>query len=271
MSDSTTGMPPFTDRLCHALRAALRDSLGLTDCRRTWERNTPRRTPLLLVKPPQDGSTSPPTLHGVQEIAVSFPSIVPPRKCHAHGVSLMLCLVIIGLFAISTLNAVAFGDVPPDLASAVKFQQKNKGEIIKKLQQRAVAYRQQGNAEAAKETKAIVDAVRANKLLVLPPLGEASSDLGTIQIERVLEKSEDGVRIATSLPRFENTGVNVRTGGRGVSPASMGLVYYPEKLDVVTKNTLQAGQTINVRRSEAGLIEITQQEMDAASALLKGD
>jgi len=183
----------------------------------------------------------------------------------------MLRSVAIAILGFVSLSANTLGDVPPDLVQAVRFQQKNKGAMIKRLQQRAGTLRQQGDAQAAKEMKAVADAVRANKLLILPPFGEVSQDIGTIDIERVLEKTDDGVNIETSLPRVENTSVNTVTGDRGSSPFGMNVVYYPEKLHVASTRVINAGQTINVRRTANGLAEIPQQEMESASALLKAD
>jgi hypothetical protein len=181
---------------------------------------------------------------------------------HLHAVA------VVGLAFLASASHLR-AEVPPDLTEAAKFQQRNKASLIQKLQQRAALLRQQGNAEAAKAVAADIDAVRANKLLVLPPLGEASNDIGTINVEQVLDRADGGMLVQTSLPRIENTSVNVNTGRAGRSPANMGLVYYPEKLLVMTNRGLAAGQTINVRRCEGGVAEIPSSEIEAAASLLK--
>ena len=167
--------------------------------------------------------------------------------------------------------AVVSAEVPPDLANAVDFQKKNKAALVAKLQQRANYQRQERNADGAKQTKKLADAVRSNKILVLPPMGEAGDLPGTVDIEEVIEKTDDGYRIETSLPRLEaRTGVDVRTGAQVAMPG-MGneFIYYPAKIYVTTQRELKKGERINVRRTQDGYAEISADELEEAAKLLK--
>lgn len=175
----------------------------------------------------------------------------------------------LGLMLLASPTIEAMGEVPADLQAAVRFQQENKNAFIKKLQQHAASLRQQGNVTGAKEMKASADAVRTDELLILPPLGEASADIGTLRIEKILETTNDGIEVETSLPRLENTSVNVETGRRGTSPFGMGFVYHPARIHVATPNAIRDGQSINVRRTANGFEEITPEEMAQAAKLLK--
>ena len=112
------------------------------------------------------------------------------------------------------VSEASLAEVPQDLAEAARFQLKNKGMLLQKMQQKAAFARKQGNAEVAKQITAEIEAVRANKVLVLPALGEASEQIGAIEIEQILEREEGGVRVLTMLPRYENTGVSANTGRR---------------------------------------------------------
>ena len=178
--------------------------------------------------------------------------------------------IAVGMVTVS-LAAMLQAEVPPDLADAVRFQQKNKVALIQKLQQRADGLRRQGNATGAKDATETIKSVRANKMLVLPKLGEELGNIGTIKIEEVLEQADGGTWIQTSLPQWENVGINARTGFTGRSPANKAFVYYPEKLLVLgmTNRDLASGVTINVRRCEGGVSEIPSSEIEAAVTMLK--
>ena len=179
-----------------------------------------------------------------------------------------------GLLAISMLTvSVARADLPPDMMEAVRYQQKNKAVIIARLRQRASGLKQQGDSEAAKAVIAEADAVQKDKLLSLPPVGEAGNEMpGTLFVEKIVERVDGGYSVQTSIPRWENTGVSVATGKRAKGPSPFGQrpVYYPETVTVVTRRAVGAGETLNVRQTEGGgFAEISPNEMAAASKQLK--
>jgi hypothetical protein len=166
-------------------------------------------------------------------------------------------------------GAVCYGDVPPELKAVVEYQKKNKSAVVKSIQQEALRLKRAGDAEGAKAMKAMEKDVRADRALFLPKITPNTDMAGTIEVEKVLQQTDGGYWIQTSLPRLENTSVNVNTGMRGTNPMFMGWVYYPEKIFVETIREPKTEDRILVRRAGASYVEITADEVKEATALLK--
>jgi hypothetical protein len=178
---------------------------------------------------------------------------------------LCFCITLGALLA----NSACFGDVPPELKAVVEYQKKNKNAVANSIQQEALRLKRAGDAEGAKAMKTIEKDVRANRALFLPKISPNADMAGTVEVEKVVQKTDGGYWIQTSLPRLENTSVNVNTGMRGTNPMFMGWVYYPEKIFVETAREPKADDRILVRRTGMSYVEITAEEVKEATAMLK--
>jgi len=164
-----------------------------------------------------------------------------------------------------------FGDVPPDLAEMVAEQKNNKVQVALGLRQQAIEARQRNNFAGAKALKQQESDVRAGRLLAIPEYGKSQTRVGTIKVDKVVEKNEAGYRVHTSIARLEEvTGVDAQTGAavRRVGAGSQ-WVYYPETIDVRSDSAIQAGQVIVVRRTKSGFEEVSKQEIEEATRSLK--
>jgi hypothetical protein len=166
-------------------------------------------------------------------------------------------------------NSVCFGDVPPELKAVVEYQKKNKNAVVNSIQQEALRLKRAGDAEGAKAMKTMEKDVRANRALFLPKISPNADMAGTVEVEKVVQKTDGGYWIQTSLPRVENTSVNVNTGMRGTNPMFMSWVYYPEKIFVETTREPKVDERILVRRTGMSYVEITAEEVKDATAMLK--
>lgn len=167
------------------------------------------------------------------------------------------------------VGTVCLGEIPPEVRAVVEHQKKNKAAVIKAIQQEAMRAKKSGEADRAKALKETEKDVRAGRVLWPPKYNPSGDVAGTIEVEKVLEKTDGGCWIQTSLPRLENTSVNVRTGGRGVGPMGMNWVYYPEKVFVATDRDIQAGETIFVYPADGSYAEVSKQQVQDATELLK--
>jgi hypothetical protein len=183
----------------------------------------------------------------------------------------VLFLLAVGLFTVTASGALA-ADVPADLADAVEHQKKNKAAIVRHLQQQALAQRKKGNVEAAKQTTKLMEGVRLDKTLALPKFGEVPDVPGVIAVEKVVEKTGNGYRVETSLPRLEpRQGFDVNTG-RATTSLWRGseFIYHPATIDIATPREVKKGERVNVRRVQGGgYAEVPPEELDAAAKLLK--
>jgi hypothetical protein len=180
-------------------------------------------------------------------------------------------IVAIVAAALAALCVESFADVPADLVKLVENQKKNKSQVAKTLQQQSVIARQRKDIEYAKKLKNEADGVRENRFLYMPKFGENGSEIGTIQVEKVIEKFDEGVRIATSLPRLEQRGgVNVRTGAAVTSPfLGTEYIWYPEKIDVLTAGELKTGETIVIRLVKERYEQVPAEQIAEATAMLR--
>jgi hypothetical protein len=202
-----------------------------------------------------------------EELQMPFP-VNFAQKITATQQRLTIAIACLGLLI--PAEAV-FAELPADLNDAVEYQKRNKPALIAKLQQRAILQRKEKNNEGANQTKKLADAVRANKAIALPRMGEAGDLPGTIDVEEVIEKTDAGYRIATHLPRLQpRGGVNVVTGAKTTRPElGSEFIYYPEKIHIATDRELQKGERINARKTQDGYAEIPAAEMEQAAELLK--
>jgi len=166
-------------------------------------------------------------------------------------------------------STVCLGEIPPEVRAVVEYQKKNKAAVIKSIQQEAMRAKKAGDADRAKALKGTEKDVRAGRVLWPPKYNPSGDIAGTIEVEKVLEKTDGGCWIQTSLPRMENSSVDVRTGLRGTNPMGMGWVYHPAKAFIETGRELRAGEWVFVRRSESGFAEVSAAEIEEATALLK--
>jgi hypothetical protein len=179
-----------------------------------------------------------------------------------------LFILFIAIEVILTGTA-CYGEVSAELKAVVEYQKKNKNAVVKSIQQEALRLKRSGDAEGAKAMKAMEKGVRSGKSLFLPKISPSSEMAGTVEVEKVLQQTDGGYWIQTSLPRLENTSINVNTGMRGTNPMAMGWVYYPEKIFVETGRQPKAGERILVRRSGMSYVEIKADEVKEATALLR--
>lgn len=166
---------------------------------------------------------------------------------------------------------ICFGEVHADLAKIVAQQKRNKLQIAQGLRQQVIDAKEQKDFATAKKLKQQQSDVLAGRVLLLPRFGEAGATIGTIQIEKVLESVEGGYEIATWLPRLEEANaINVQTGARArVMLAPGNWVYYPEQIKVLTPNALKAGERIVVRRTQFGIEQVSDHEIEEATRALK--
>lgn len=176
--------------------------------------------------------------------------------------------VVLGLIACLVCSVCA-AEVPPEVRAVVEYQKKNKPSIVKSIQQEAMKAKKAGDADRAKALKETEKDVRAGRLLWLPKYNPSGDIAGTIEVEKVLEKTDSGCWIQTSLPRLENTSVDVRNGLRGTNPMFMGWVYYPAKAFIETGRELKVGEWAFVRRTTSGFVEVSAAEIEEATGLLK--
>lgn len=179
-----------------------------------------------------------------------------------------LAVIFSGCFA-ALLAANCRAELPKGLTALVEYQKKNKNAVAKSLQEEAMRLKRAGDAEGAKAAKAMEKGVRSGRLLYLPKLNPSGELAGTVDVEEVVQKTDGGYWIATHLPRLENTSINVNTGMRGTNPMFMGWVYYPEKIFVETTREPKAGEKMLVRRAGRSYVEITEDEVKEATALLR--
>ena len=177
-------------------------------------------------------------------------------------------IIFSGCFAI-LLAANCRAELPKELTALAEYQKKNKNAVAKSLQEEAMRLKRAGDAEGAKAAKAMEKDVRSGRSLYLPKLNPTGELAGTIKIDEVVQKTDDGYWIATHLPRMENASINVQTGMRGTNPMAMGWVYYPEKIFVETTREPKAGEKMLVRRAGRSYAEITEEEVKEATTLLK--
>lgn len=150
--------------------------------------------------------------------------------------------------------------VPPDLAEAVAFQKKNKALMAKNLVQRSGLLKRAGNAAASKNLKDLADDVKAGKAFTLPPYGTLPSGIGRLDLDTIVEKTEDGVAIMVDTIKIESVG--------GPIPGMRQEVHVPKKVFVTTQNQVSPGQSIYVRMISGEFVEIPAEEMQAAEGLL---
>jgi hypothetical protein len=154
------------------------------------------------------------------------------------------------------------GNVPPDLSDAVGFQKKNKGLMAKNLLQRSVRLKKAGNADAAKQMKELADKVKTGKAFTLPPYGTLPSGIGRVDLDTIVERTNDGVAIMVDTVEIESVG--------GPIPGMRQEVHVPKKVFVATRNQVSPGQSIYVRMISGEFVEIPPEEMQAAELSLVG-
>lgn len=160
--------------------------------------------------------------------------------------------VVIGL-----LGSVCLAEITPEVRAVAEYQKKNKAAVIKAVQQEGMRLKKAGDSEQAKALKALEKDIRAGNALWRPRFDGTTNMAGTIKVEKILDKTDEGCWIQTSLPVLEPNGPTFQ------------YVNYPKKVFVQTDRALRVGESIFIRPANNGYAEVSEEEVAEATKLLK--